>query len=58
MHILYSFCIVESIENLKLKPSLSMKILSLNNLTTKLLSKLVSDLYIGLHLKSTKKFFS
>ena len=32
-----------------LKPSLSMKILSNNNFTTKLLSKLVSDLYIGVH---------
>ena len=40
----------------KLKPSLSMKILSINNFTTKLLSKLLSDLYIGVHLKGTKKF--
>ena len=36
------------------KPSLSMKILSINNFTTKLLSKLLSDLYIGVHLKGTK----
>jgi hypothetical protein len=39
-------------------PSLSMKILSINNFTTKLLSKLLSDLYIGVHLKGTKKFGS
>ena len=42
----------------KLKPSLSMKILSINNFTTKLFSKLLSDLYIGVHLKGTKKFGS
>ena len=41
-----------------LKPSLSMKILSINNFTTKLLSKLLSDLSIGVHLKGTKKFVS
>ena len=35
-----------------------MKILSINNFTTKLLSKLLSDLYIGVHLKGTKKFGS
>ena len=36
-----------------------MKILSINKLTiTKLLSKLLSDLYIGVHLKGTKKFGS
>ena len=35
-----------------------MKILSINNFTTKLLSKLHSDLYIGVNLKSTKKFGS
>ena len=34
-----------------LKPSLSMQILSINNFTTKLLSKLLSDLYVGVHLK-------
>ena len=28
-----------------------MKILSINNFTTKLFSKLLSDLYIGVHLK-------
>ena len=41
-----------------LKPSLSMKILSIIDFTTKLLSKLLSDLYIGVHLKGTKKFGS
>ena len=41
-----------------LKPSLSMKILSINDFTTKLLSKLLSDLYTGVHLKGTKKFGS
>ncbi len=35
-----------------------MKILSINNFTTKLLSKLLSNLYIGVHLKGTKKFGS
>ena len=35
-----------------------MKILSINDFTTKLLSKLLSDLYIGVHLKGTKKFGS
>ena len=35
-----------------------MKILSINNFTTKLLSKLLSDLYIGVHLKGAKKFGS
>ena len=33
-----------------------MKILSINKFTTKLLSKLLSDLYIGVYLKGTKKF--
>ena len=42
----------------KLKPSLSMKIFSINNFTTKLLIKLLSDLYTGVHLKGTKKFGS
>ena len=37
-------------------PSLSMKILSINNFTNKLLSKLPSDLFIGVHLKGSKKF--
>ena len=41
-----------------LKPSLSLKIWSINNFTTKFLSKLLSDLYIGVHLKGTKKFGS
>ena len=35
-----------------------MKILSINNFTTKLLSKYLSDLYIRVHLKCTKKFGS
>ena len=35
-----------------------MKILSFNNFTTKLLCKLLSDLYIGVHLKGTRKFGS
>ena len=35
-----------------------MKILSINDLTTKLLSKLLSDLYIGVHLKGARKFGS
>jgi hypothetical protein len=35
-----------------------MKILSINNFTTRLLSKLLSDLYIGVHLKGTEKFGS
>ena len=43
---------------LRLKPSLSMKILSINNFTTQLISKLLSDLYIGVHLKGSKKFGS
>ena len=42
----------------ELKPSLSIKILYVNNFTTKLNSKLISDLYIGVHLKGTKKFGS
>ena len=33
-----------------------MKILSINDFTNKLLSKLLSDLYIGVHLKGIKKF--
>ena len=43
-------------KNLFLKPSLSKKILSIKNFTTKLLSKLLSDLHIGVHLKGSKKF--
>ena len=35
-----------------------MKILSINDFTTELLSKLLSDLYIGVHLKGTKKLDS
>jgi hypothetical protein len=35
-----------------------MKILSINNFTTKILSKFLSNLYIGVHLKATKKFGS
>ena len=35
-----------------------MKILSINNFITEFLSKLLSDLYIGVHLKGSKKFSS
>ena len=42
----------------EVKPSLSTKMLSINNFTTKLLCKLLSDLYIWVHLKGTKKFGS
>ena len=35
-----------------------MKILSINDFTIKLISKLVSDLYLGVLLKGTKKFGS
>ena len=35
-----------------------MKILSINDFTTKLLTKLLSDLYIGVHLKGARKFGS
>ena len=42
----------------EVRPSLSMKILSINNFTTLLLGKLFSDLSIGVHLKGTKKFVS
>ena len=35
-----------------------MKILSTNDFTTKLLSKLLSDLYIGVHLQGARKFGS
>ena len=42
----------------RFKPSLSMKILSINNFTIKLLSKLLRDLYIVVHLKGTKQFGS
>ena len=42
----------------RVKPSLSMKILSINDFITKLLSKLLGDVYIGVHLKGTKKFGS
>ena len=42
----------------ELMPSLSMKILYINNFTTKLLSKFLSDLSIGIHLNGTKKFDS
>ena len=33
-----------------------MKILSINDFTTKVLTKLLSDLYVRVHLKGTKKF--
>ena len=39
----------------EVRPSLSMKILSINNFTTLLLSKLFSDLSIGVHLKGTAR---
>ena len=35
-----------------------MRILSIDNFATKLLDKLLSDLYIGVHLKGNKKFVS
>ena len=35
-----------------------MKILSINSFTTKLQSKLLSGLYMGVHLKGTKNFGS
>ena len=35
-----------------------MEILCINTVTTKLPNKLLSDLYIGVHLKGTKKFGS
>ena len=35
-----------------------MKILSINDFTTKLLSKLLSNIYTVVHLKGTKKFGS
>ena len=35
-----------------------MKMLSINGFTTKLLSKLLSGLYMGVHLKGIKKFGS
>ena len=40
----------------KLKPSLSMKILSINDFITKLLSKLLRDLSNRVHLESISKF--
>ena len=41
-----------------MQSDLSMKILPNKNFITKLLSKLLSDLYIGVHLKGTEKFDS
>jgi hypothetical protein len=35
-----------------------MKLMSINNFITKLLSKFLSDIYKGVHLKGTKKFGS
>ena len=35
-----------------------MRILSIDNFVTKLLDKLLSDLYIGVHLKCSTKFIS
>ena len=39
--------------NSRLKPSLSRKMISITNLTIKLLNKHLSDLSIGVHLKSS-----
>ena len=55
---MFSTIVLPRCSGQKLKPSLSMKILSVNDFTTKLLSKLLSDLYTGVHLKGTKKFGS
>ena len=55
------FHMKQNYEDKLLKPSLSMEILSINNFTIKLLSILLSDLFIGVHLKSSfdpKKFGS
>ena len=43
---------------IRLKPSPSIKWLFTDNFSTKLLSKLLSDLYIGVYSKGTKKFGS
>ena len=43
---------------MRVKPSLSMRTLSINNFTIELVNKLLSDLYIGVDLKGTKKFGS
>ena len=43
---------------LRLKPSLSTKILSINDFITKLLSKLLRDLSNRVHLKSISKFIN
>ena len=43
---------------MNVKPSLSMKILRVNNFSTKLLSKHFSGHYIGVYLKGTRKFGS
>ena len=43
------------IEKTYLKPIFFMRILSINNFTANLLSKLVSDLYLGVYSKGTKK---
>ena len=42
----------------KLKPSLSTKILSINDFITKLLSKLLRDFSNKVHLKSISKFIN
>ena len=49
---LYEMYYMRMIIWIGLKPSLSMKILSVNNFTIKLLSKLLSDLSTGVHLQS------
>ena len=43
---------------MSVKPSLSLKILYIYNFTAKLLSKLFSDLFMGVHLKDAKKYAS
>ena len=44
--------------NFKLKPGLSTKILSINDFITKILSKLLRDLFDTVHLKSINKFIN
>ena len=45
------FCLVSPLD--RLEPSLSMNLLSINNITSKLLSKLLNDFSIGVHSKSS-----
>ena len=54
IHSFQKFLYIKVLESkLGLKPSLFMNILSINNFTIKLLSKLLNDLSIGVHLKSS-----